>query len=70
MFLAEFLSYSVLFYLQKFNLTFSQKNVFVRDVIFLFSSLKLSILGNEEILRLFTWVFIDQMILELVYFNS
>ena len=70
MFLAEFLSYSVLFYLQKFNLTFSQKNVFVRDVIFLFSSLKLSILGNEEILRLFTWVFIDQMILELVYFDS
>ena len=28
------------------------------------------ILGNEELLRLFTWVFIDLKILELVDLNS
>ena len=30
----------------------------------------LRILGNDEMLRLFTWVFIDWMILELVDLNS
>ena len=34
------------------------------------SNLGLMILGNEELLRLFTWVFIDLMILEIVDLNS
>ena len=34
MFLAAFLTYSVLFYLLKFNLTFIQNNVFVRKANF------------------------------------
>ena len=34
------------------------------------NDLRLRILGNEEMLRLFTWVLTDYMILELVVLNS
>ena len=34
------------------------------------SNLGLMILGNKEFLRLFTWVFVDLMILELIDLNS